>query len=99
MTNSFNATAFSRMFHKKFFTVVNGPKDGGINIRMYDFLKSMGLEDRLYNAVPDVIGTSDIDFTYADTEFVRQREFSLKYLRDNLEAAYQEKLKLEEQTR
>lgn len=95
VTNSFHATAFSTMFHKKFFTVVNGQKDGGINIRMYDFLKSMGLEDRLHNAVPDNIDTSEIDFTYADAELARQREFSLKFLRDNLEAAYQEKLKLE----
>lgn len=52
ITNSFHATAFSVLFHKKFFTVVHGEKSKGINIRMNDFLSEFALENRIYSSVP-----------------------------------------------
>ena len=95
VTNSFHATAFSNIFHKKFFVVVNGERDKGINIRMYNLLNKLGLLDRLFAAPPEKIDTAEIDFTQADKEIAAMREESLAFLRENLEAAYAEKIKLE----
>ncbi|MBQ3157467.1 MAG: polysaccharide pyruvyl transferase family protein [Clostridia bacterium] len=94
VTNSFHATAFSNIFHKKFFVVVNGERDKGINIRMYNLLNKLGLLDRLFAAPPEKIDTAEIDFTQADKEIAAMREESLTFLRENLEAAYAEKIKL-----
>ena len=87
VTNSFHATAFSVMFHRKFFTVVKGDKDKGINFRMYDFLKDMRLDHRMYSSVPNGIDLDGIDFEYADAQIEKQRAYSLDFLRSNLEAA------------
>ncbi len=96
VTNSFHATAFSVLFHKKFFTVVGGEKEGGINIRMSDFLRSMGLESRMLNEVPEQLDLSEIDFSGADRAIEQMRVDSMAYLRRNLEAAYQRKIQAEE---
>lgn len=95
ITNSFHASVFSVIFQKKFFTVVHGPMDSGINIRMHEFLNNMGLESRLFNSVPEAIDEGDFDFTTANVELEQMRAFSLKFLHDNLEAAHKEKRKLE----
>ncbi len=92
VTNSFHATAFSTIYHKNFFTVVGGKKNGGINIRMNEFLTTMGLEDRIFDSVPEQIDLSEPSFMQADETLERLRAESLVYLRENLEAAYQEKL-------
>lgn len=89
VTNSFHATAFSVMFHKKFFTIVNGEKSKGINVRMNDFLSMIGLEDRIFSDIPDKLNLSDIDYTNIDEKINSMREDSLQFLRQNLEAAYQ----------
>ena len=94
ITNSFHATVFSVIFHKKFFTVVQGKKDQGIYIRMNDFLESINLENRIFSTVPDIIDTSEIDFSQADMILEQKRKESLDFLQKNLEAAYQEKQKL-----
>lgn len=94
ITNSFHATAFSVLFHKKFFTVVQGAKDQGINVRMNDFLHSIHLDDRIFESVPNRIDTNEIDFSVADMILAQQRKASLEFLQSNLEAAYQEKQKL-----
>ena len=95
VTNSFHATAFSVIFHKDFYTVVSGDKSSGINVRMNDFLKSIGLSDRLYNECPAEILNNTPDFTYADTKIEAMRKESLAFLQHNLEAAYQEMIKSE----
>ena len=66
VTNSFHATVFSTMYHKKFFTIIHGEKNKGANFRMYDYLKRIGLESRLLSAVPDKIDLSDVDFQQSD---------------------------------
>lgn len=97
VANSFHATAFSVLFHKKFFTVVNGDKTKGINVRMYDFLNSIGLEDRIFSDVPEQLDLSEIDYSFADKKIEEMRKDSLEFLQKNLEAAYQQKLELEAQ--
>ena len=91
VTNSFHATAFSVIFHKKFFTVVHGDKAKGINVRMNDFLSELGLQDRIHSSVPGAIDTSGIDYTPVDAIIARKREESLGFLRRNLEAALTQK--------
>ena len=90
VTNSFHATAFSVLFHKKFFTVVHGGKSQGINVRMNDFLKYVGLEDRIFSAVPETIDLNEIQFSEADKKIEALRQKSLDYLQTNLEKAYDE---------
>lgn len=92
VTNSFHATVFSTIFHKKFFTVVNGDKAKGINMRMNDFLNTVGLEDRIYSSVPEVIDVSEIDYSRTDAVIARMRSESLAYLQRNLEEAYRQKM-------
>ncbi len=96
VTNSFHATAFSVLFHKKFFTVVNGDKAKGINVRMNDFLTALGLEDRLFSSMPEQLDLTEIDYTEADKRIETMREESLAFLRENLEAAYRQKKELEQ---
>ncbi|MBR0143815.1 MAG: polysaccharide pyruvyl transferase family protein [Clostridia bacterium] len=91
VTNSFHATVFSSMLHKKFFTVVHGEKDEGSNIRMYDYLKATGLQDRMYCSIPETIDLSDVDFSGSDDSIHEMREKGLAFLRENLEAAWKEK--------
>ena len=91
VTNSFHCTAFCTMFHKDFFTVVNGPKDDGINIRMYEFLEQTGLSERYYNEVPFVFNLEESDFTQADAEISMLRQLSMDFIIHNLETAYKEK--------
>lgn len=92
LTNSFHATVFSTLFHKKFFTVVSGDKAKGINMRMNDFLNTIGLENRIYSSVPDTIDISEIDYKTADEKIAQMRDESLMYLQRNLEEAYRQKM-------
>ena len=96
VTNSFHATAFSVLFHKKFFTVVNGNKAKGINVRMNDFLTTLGLENRIFSATPEKIDLTEIDFTDADKKIETMKTNSLAFIRRNLEAAYQQKKESEQ---
>lgn len=95
VTNSFHATAFSVLFHKKFFTVVNGEKSKGINVRMYDFLSTIGLTDRIFSEIPEELDLSEINYRDIDPKIEAIREKSLEFLRENLEAAYRDKLERE----
>ncbi len=96
VTNSFHATAFSVMFHKKFFTVVHGDGTKGINIRMNDFLSGLGLQDRLYSAAPDQMNLTETDYTPIDSRLDQLRTDSIAFLRRNLEAAYEGKQQSEQ---
>lgn len=91
VTNSFHATVFSSMFHKKFYTVVSGDKTKGINMRMNDFLNTIGLDNRIYSSVPAVLDISEINYTMADERIALLRKQSFAYLQENLENAYKRK--------
>ena len=97
VTNSFHATAFSVLFHKKFFTVVKGDKAKGINVRMNDFLNTIGLPDRIFSDIPEQLDLSEIDYAPVDEKIEEMRTESLQFLQKNLEAAYQQKLESEKQ--
>lgn len=91
VTNSFHATVFSVIFHRKFFTVVAGDKTKGINMRMNDFLNTIGLGNRIFSSVPDVIDNSEIDYRIVDECIALLRKQSLAFLQQNLENAYKRK--------
>ncbi len=91
VTNSFHATVFSTIFHKKFFTVVHGKKDGGVNVRMWDYLNRIGLQDRMFSSVPETFDLGEIDFSQPDAVISGMREEGLRYLQENLEAAWAQK--------
>ena len=57
---------------------------------MNDFLNSMGLEDRIFSAVPETIDLNEIQFSEADKKIEALRQKSLDYLQTNLEKAYDE---------
>ena len=95
VTNSFHATAFSVLFHKKFFTVLHGGESEGNNIRLYDFLGRLNLQERIINSAPDRIPSAEINFSESDKTIDDMRKRSVTFLRENLEAAYQQKLELE----
>lgn len=88
VTNSFHATAFSIVFHKKFFTVVSGDKTKGINVRMNDLLDIVGLGDRMFSDAPKELDLAEIDYTAVDTVVSNMRDESLSFLSENLENAY-----------
>ena len=91
VTNSFHATAFSVLFHKKFFTVWKGELNKGSAIRMYDFLDGLGLKDRMFSTMPEEVDLSPINFFEADRRLEEKRRTSYSYLKRNLVAAYQQK--------
>ncbi len=91
VTNSFHGTAFAVLFHKKFFVAIQGERSVRNNVRLYDFLNGLGLDDRLYSETPDTIPTTAPDFTAADKQLQAVRDHSIRYIRDHLEAALREK--------
>ena len=94
VTNSFHATVLSTLFHKKFFTIVHGEKNEGSNFRMFDYLSTIGLQDRMFSCVPEDIDLSEIDYTESDRIIKNMRDEAIEYLKNNLEAAYVEKIRL-----
>ena len=94
VTNSFHASVLSCVFHRRFFTFVNGEPDKGVNIRMYDYLKKLGLESRMFSAVPEVIDTSNCSFDSADRVNEELKMKGLDYLHRNLQNACNESLKI-----
>lgn len=96
ITNSFHATAFSVLFHKKFFTFIRPGREKGINIRMNDFLEELNLGERMVSSVPDNPDLTDIDFTVADRRLESLRRESLHFLQRNLENIYRQKFSTNE---
>ncbi len=92
VTNSFHGTAFSVLFHKTFFVAIQGERNVRNNIRLYDFLNTLGLESQLYSETPDTIPLTAPDYSFADEKISVMREESSGYLQRNLNAALDEKL-------
>lgn len=95
VTNSFHATAFSVIFKKKFFTVIQGERNVRSNIRLYNFLESLRLSDRIITDIHDTIDEGEPDFSYSDELIKAEKTHSLRFLQENLEAAYRAKLERE----
>lgn len=94
-TNSFHATVFSVIFHKKVFAFTEGSKERGYNVRIYDFMEDVGLGDRIITAMPEKLDNAEPDFTQADRVISEWREKGRGYLQENLEAAYRKKIECE----
>ncbi len=84
-TNSFHGMVLSILFHKNFW-VFKRNKDSdkkSMNNRIYDFLKMLGLEERI---IEDGVIKSkeelqkDIDFSRVDKVLIQKREESLEWL-------------------
>ena len=91
VTNSFHGTAFSVLFHRKFFTAAPGGPLRGANIRIFDLLGCLGLTERIISSDEDPVGTQEVDYSKADVSLEAFRRESLDYLERNLEAARQRK--------
>lgn len=85
VTNSFHGTVFSTIFNKPFYTVVPGHKTN--TIRQRDYLKLLGLENRLVaegGEFPDK-KNFDLDFTESNKLRAAHIENSVKYLINAIE--------------
>lgn len=85
VTNSFHATVFCLLFHKKFLVVLNREKTS--TMRLYDLLSKVKLTDHIYTDVPPKIEVPQTDFTCSDKYIADLRDYSFAFLRKNLEAA------------
>lgn len=87
-TNSFHGTAFSTIFERPFITAIARDQENAVNnndSRKIDYLKKIGLENRLYTSgKPDISDLLKIDYTEARVKIKKFREYSLKYLEDAL---------------
>ena len=87
-TNSFHGTAFSTIFEKPFLTAIATDQKNTVNnndSRKIDYLKKIGLEDRLYTeGTPAKEFLLSIDYTEARKKIKRFREDSLRYLEEAL---------------
>lgn len=91
VTNSFHGTAFSVLFHRRFFTYMRAPYREVPGNRLDAFLTRVGLMHRCLNYIPETIDLGPVDFTEADLVLERMIKESQDYLRRNLEKAWERK--------
>lgn len=87
-TNSFHGTAFSTIFNKPFFTSIAKDQKNSKNnndSRKIDYLKRIGLEDRLVAGKEDMRRKISIDYTGANRKIEEFRQQSFDYLARALE--------------
>lgn len=86
ITDSFHCTVFSLIFHKKFVVVAN--KARGI-ARLETLLSKVGLEDRFFTDVKDVMKSGildkEIDYNEVDKKLEVHRKYSMDFLKKALE--------------
>jgi uncharacterized protein YdeI (BOF family) len=87
-TNSFHGTAFATIFNKPFITAIAKDQENAKNnndSRKIDFLKNLGLEDRLYtDGLPEKDFLLNINFDQANKILNDFRSKSLYYLKNSL---------------
>lgn len=87
-TNSFHGTAFATIFEKPFISAIAENQESAINnndSRKIDYLKKIGLENRLYTAgKPEKDYLMNIDYTQAREKMKEFRQESLTYLKNSL---------------
>ena len=85
ITDSFHCTVFSIIFHKKFVVVAN--KARGI-ARLETVLSKVGLEDRFFTDIKDVIKSGildkEIDYNEVDKKLEVHRKYSMDFLKKAL---------------
>lgn len=86
ITDSFHCTVFSLIFHKKFVVVAN--KARGI-ARLETLLSKVGLEDRFFTDIKDVMKSGildkEIDYNEVDKKLEVHRKYSMDFLKKALE--------------
>ncbi len=86
ITDSFHCTVFSLIFHKKFVVVAN-PERG--TARLETLLGKVGLKDRFFNNIEDVIKSGildkEIDYNEVDKKLEIDRKYSMEFLNKALE--------------
>lgn len=84
LADSFHATAFSILFHKKFF-IVGNPNKVNTNSRIENILKHYGLEKQYITSSQENIDiSSNIDFSVSDNGIFSDKERSFKWLKEAL---------------
>lgn len=78
VTNSFHATVFSILFKKRFITFTTKKSSS----RMVDFLRSLGIENRIFSSQNEI--TNEIDYDLVYKKLNRLRSKSIKFLDDAL---------------
>lgn len=86
ITDSFHCTVFSLIFHKKFVVVANPVR--GI-ARLETLLSKVGLEDRFFTDIKDVMKSGildkEIDYNEVDKKLETHRKYSMDFLKKALE--------------
>ena len=86
ITDSFHCTVFSLIFHKKFVVVANPVR--GI-ARLETLLSKVGLEDRFFTDIKDVMKSGildkEIDYNEVDKKLEVHRKYSMDFLKKALE--------------
>lgn len=86
ITDSFHCTVFSLIFHKKFIVVAN--RGRGI-ARLETLLGKVGLEDRFFTDIKDVMKSGildkEIDYNEVDKKLEVHRKYSMDFLKKALE--------------
>ena len=86
ITDSFHCTVFSLIFHKKFVVVANPVR--GI-ARLETLLGKVGLEDRFFTDIKDVIKSGildkEIEYNEVDKKLEIHRKYSMDFLKKALE--------------
>lgn len=86
ITDSFHCTVFSIIFHKKFIVVANQLR--GI-ARLETLLKKVGLENRFFTNIDDVLESGildkEIDYQEVDKRLDIHRKYSMEFLKKALE--------------
>lgn len=87
VTNSFHATCFSILFHKKFYTEMEGRKSGDKKSdRSLNLLKKCELSKHIIrNGIPEYDGTFNDDWDRVDQIIADEVKISMKYLREMVE--------------
>lgn len=98
ITDSFHAVVFSLIFHKTFWVVkrYSGELDSGMNGRVQNLLKLVGLESRLIenNQINTIDLYQKVDFQHSDYVISIMRKHSQKYINDNLKRAVKKEDKI-----
>lgn len=85
VTDSFHGIAFSIINRKQFVAILN---DDGLNSRLINLMQTMGLEDRIYPSVEEMLTDKrwmlPIDYSLLENRIAKEIEYSRQYLKKAL---------------
>lgn len=88
VTNSFHGTAFSLIYNKNFYSLVNRHLKGEKQLcsRVIDLLTELGIEDRALNPSDDCIFENKINYSIVNEKLNLKRNTSKEFLKKSLQA-------------